>query len=359
MEKNFHENVYHDGRAIVFNGKKTIEFYADYHLSLDDMHVGPLSFSENNLALDTKSQKSHFFYNEDKYTFGNGKYGSTSFFDSLVIKILDYRIATFLKGKEEARNFDVSDMFTSKSGHHIMFDGFQRDDAGNICCVICPYANLNASIVYCFGTSTHGVKTFSTRLIAALDGMAKALAFKFPYVATATKDALFFKKVSSSDECKQYKISNLSKVSWLAGLNLLGLTDAGTIITIDLSHDASVAYNQKFGNLVFQDIAVDAEHPWQFVALTTTGKLIYADFSSRIMTCGNEAVKLFKPKKNYTVLAQFALTKTDLDHNKLWFYNNKIGIYSQNDITCAPDLRSPKPHLTIYQLLDNVMVLKL
>jgi hypothetical protein len=182
-----------------------------------------------------------------------------------------------------------------------------------------------------------------------------ACAFKFPCIAWIKKNNWL--SVTHLDENITTNGMSLPfalrKLSWLKGKNLLGLTASGDIVTIK-AQDKFQVYKQHFKGKSFIDIAVDMDNPWRFVALATDLSIIYVDFSTyKKYKVGEKKVSQapFKLRKTYTVLMKLD-TWPEPRSYKIWFNNNKIGVY-ENTYTENGNYRT----LTICELKSKSFIL--
>lgn len=318
-----------------------------------------LILAENWLAMDQESQ--HRFH-------ANTGIGHESYKPDwepyLAIESSVPKICTFISGHHDMKDFCINDYFiASDATDSTKFDGVEFVSSGR-----CQYSD---NVYTWIKVKNYNAESYSNFFVSIREdhhkgdgestdykpnlGQCAALALKYPYAAYCTQNKIqtnFLNIITRSSlyhgKAKMVTITPLiKKLSWLQGKNLLGLTDQGDILTIDV--DKCTIYNQQFGNKKFLDIAVDMKHPWRFIALTEDFSVIYVDFSSHQATFKNilglvdkvynyvaailnnaqisdDKSVISRSKNTYKTIMQLARAPESSIY-KIWFHNDKIGVY--------------------------------
>lgn len=122
---------------------------------------------------------------------------------------------------------------------------------------------------------------------------------------------------------KDHPFFSIDKIAWLCGCNMVALSKGGGqlfFLAVDKENKLQI-YPQHFGTLV-QTMAVDVHHPYQMIVLTRDRKLLYINLASTILQGPQQRSFKIAPSRTYQLLHDFGEYKVD----KLWFYNNKIGV---------------------------------
>jgi hypothetical protein len=324
-----------------------------------------LSLPENWLAMDKESQLS--FHAK----FGGTGIGHESYNPDwepyFAVDTSVPKICTFISGHHDMKDFCINDYFIdSGATDSIKFDGIEFISSGKSSYPDNAYTWIMAR--HCNANS------YSNFFVSIREGHHKAdgesgdykptsvqcaaLALKYPYAAYCTQNKTqtnFLNVITRSGlytgRAKLVTITpSIKKISWLHGKNLIGLTEHGDIVTINA--DTFEIFNQNFGNKKFSDVAVDMRHPWRFIALSEDFSIIYVDFSSHpaiinkdihwlmrlynyLFSLPNE-VKMSSFNKRPTQSVERKPTYRtimhldpidDLQTYKIWFHNDKIGVY--------------------------------
>jgi len=341
----------------IFYRDITVKEYARYTIVPPSQKN--LILPENWLALDKESQVPyHAIYNLLDCKVGHERY---KFDKEQVTSDSDTNICTFISGEEEARNFDINDylMYTGNNNKRMKkFDGVQMysDDKEKKYYWLAGEHDVGFVAYLHESRRDNDHKSDRNIFDCGTDMNVGAYALKFPYTAYCAKhnegNCLSIINHRSSIRYLGSTKQPLKKLSWLQGENLLGLTESGDVVTIGADDLVHQVYQQNFGDKKFIDIAVDMKHPWRFIGLTTDFDIIYADFSSHQATLKKEHYSLlfkqfsrlinywarkkvfeekmvtmkFNSKKTYRTIMQLPPVPESKMY-KIWFHNDKIGVY--------------------------------
>lgn len=361
-----------DGSQIFFRDI-TLQEYALYWFTPPKKSI--LMLPQNWLALDKESQVP-YYYNELLLRIGNKP--TTKHSDKE-----DVKICNFIYGHPDAQDFEINSFLLNGRGQNItIFDGVQTIGLGRHAKYYWISGLQDGSE---FRSNVHQSTRSEDYVLPQLDHQVQmnitACALKFPFMAYAAQysdkssNHLTIKGLFFSNGCSFLKES-LKKLSWLQEKNLLGLTESGDIVTIGVYDQGFDIFPQHFKDKKFIDIAVDMKHPVRFIALTDDFKIIYADFSSHQATVKKPHNVLFNPlasavnyvthkkffeketitkkfssKKIYRTIKQLPPSAKDKIY-KIWFHNNKIGVY------CG-EKENTNGTLEIFKLEDRIFTLNI
>lgn len=146
-------------------------------------------------------------------------------------------------------------------------------------------------------------------------------------------------------------VKKINKIAWLIGCNLIAHTIDGELYFISFNSKAKkhTFYKQTFKKYRVRNFAVDVQKPYQFVVLTQCGRLLYCNVSKVTLSDSATQQAIQMPAKKSKFITLDTLSEP-FSISRLWFYNDKIGIFRTVE---------NRSHLAIYQLHNRYTIFKM